>query len=327
MRRREFVTLLGGAAAAWPLAAHAQQPALPVIGFLHTRSPDDTANQVAAFRRGLAEQGYVEGQSVTIEYRFARGRYDQLPDLATDLVRRQVAVLVAVGGDPAALAAKRATSTIPIVFAVGSDPVKLGLVGNYTRPTGNATGMNILTSTLESKRLGLLHELVPQAATIGFLTNPRFASAVEEVHDVQEAARALALELRVLPAVTEKEIDAAFKTISDEKILALAVGSDPFFDTQRDKIIALAARYSTPAIYQFREHAAAGGLMSYGIDIADAYRQIGVQVGRILKGKKTADLPILQPTKFEFVVNLKTARALGVKFSPDLISLTDEVIE
>ena len=222
MRRRDFITSVAGAALAWPLAAHGQQPALPVIGFLHTRSPDDTANQVAAFRRGLAEQGYVEGQSVTIEYRFARGRYDQLPDLATDLVRRQVAVLVAVGGDPAALAAKRATSTIPIVFAVGSDPVKLGLVGNYTRPTGNATGMNILTSTLESKRLGLLHELVPQAATIGFLTNPRFASAVEEVHDVQEAARALALEVRVLPAVTEKEIDAAFKTISDEKILALA---------------------------------------------------------------------------------------------------------
>jgi ABC-type uncharacterized transport system substrate-binding protein len=326
MRRRDFIAILSSAMT-WPIAASAQQPTIPVIGFLHTRSPDDTVNQVAAFRRGLAEQGYVDGQSVTIEYRFARGRYDQLPDLATDLVHRQVTVLVAVGGDPAALAAKRATSTIPIVFAVGSDPVKLGLVGSYARPAGNATGMNILTSTLEAKRLGLLHELVPQAATIGFLTNPRFASAEEEVHDVQEAARALALEVRVLPAVTEKEIDAAFKTISDEKILALAVGSDPFFDTQRDKIIALSARYSTPAIYQFREHAAAGGLMSYGVDIADAYRQIGVQVARILKGKKTADLPILQPTKFEFVVNLKTARTLGVKFSPDLISLADEVIE
>ncbi len=326
MRRRDFIAILSSAMT-WPFAASAQQPTIPVIGFLHTRSPDDTLNQVAAFRRGLAEQGYVEGQSVTIEYRFARGRYDQLPDLSADLVHRQVAVLVAVGGDPAALAAKRATSTIPIVFAVGSDPVKLGLVGSYARPAGNATGMNILTSALEAKRLGLLHELVPQAATIGYLTNPRFASAEGEVHDIQEAARALALEVRVLPAVTEKEIDAAFKTISDEKILALAVGSDPFFDTQRDKIIALAARYSIPAIYQFREHAAAGGLMSYGVDIADAYRQIGVQVGRILKGKKTTDLPILQPTKFEFVVNLKTARTLGVKFSPDLISLADEMIE
>jgi putative ABC transport system substrate-binding protein len=229
MRRRDFIAILSSAMT-WPFAASAQQPTIPVIGFLHTRSPDDTVNQVAAFRRGLAEQGYVDGQSVTIEYRFARGRYDQLPDLATDLVHRQVTVLVAVGGDPAALAAKRATSTIPIVFAVGSDPVKLGLVGSYARPAGNATGMNILTSTLEAKRLGLLHELVPQAATIGFLTNPRFASAEEEVHDVEEAARALALEVRVLPAVTEKEIDAAFKTISDEKILALAVGSDPFFD-------------------------------------------------------------------------------------------------
>jgi ABC-type uncharacterized transport system substrate-binding protein len=325
MKRREFITLLGGAAV-WPLAARAQQPT-PVLGFLHTRSPDDTASQVAAFFRGLAENGYVEGQSVTIEYRFAHGRYDQLPALAADLVRRQVTVFVAVGGDPAALAAKRATSTIPIVFAVGSDPVKLGLVASYKRPGGNATGMNILTSTLEAKRLGLLHELVPQATTIGFLTNPRFASAEGQAHDVQEAARALTLKVRVLPASTEKDIDAAFEIILGERILALAVGSDPFFDTQREKIIALAARYSVPTIYQFREHTVAGGLMSYGIDIADAYRQIGVQVARILKGEKAADLPILQPTKFEYVINLKTAKALGVKFSANLLSLADEVIE
>jgi putative ABC transport system substrate-binding protein len=222
VRRREFITLLGGAAAAWSLTARAQQPT-PVVGFLHTRSPDDTALQVAAFRRGLAENGYVEGQSVTIEYRFAYGEYDQLPALAAELVRRQVAVLVAVGGDPAALAAKSATSTIPIVFAVASDPVKLGLVASYNRPGGNATGMNVLTATLEAKRLGLIHELVPQAATIGFLTNPRFASAEGQVHDVQEAARALALKVRVLPASTEKDIVAAFGTISGESILALAV--------------------------------------------------------------------------------------------------------
>ena len=227
MKRREFITLFGGAAATWPFAVRAQQPT-PVVGFLHTRSPDDTVLQVAAFRRGLAENGYVEGQSVTIEYRFARGEYDQLPALAAELVRRQVAVLVAVGGDPAALAAKSATSTIPIVFAVGSDPVELGLVASYKRPGGNATGMNVLTATLEAKRLGLIHELVPQAATIGFLTNPRFASAEGQVHDVQEAARALALKVRVLPASTEKDIVAAFGTISGENILALAVGSDHF---------------------------------------------------------------------------------------------------
>jgi ABC-type uncharacterized transport system substrate-binding protein len=291
MKRREFITLLGGAAVAWPSAARAQQPT-PVVGFLHTRSPDDTALQVAAFRRGLAENGYVEGQSVTIEYRFARGEYDQLPVLAAELVRRQVAVLVAVGGDPAALAAKSATSTIPIVFAVASDPVKLGLVASYKRPGGNATGMNILTATLEAKRLGLIHELVPQAATIGFLTNPRFASAEGQVHDVQEAARALALKVHVLPASTEKDIVAAFGTISGESILALTVGSDPFFDTQREEIIALAARYSVPTIYQFREHAAAGGLMSYGIDIADAYRQIGIQAARSGFGNAHAALAL-----------------------------------
>ena len=232
-----------------------------------------------------------------------------------------------MGGDPAALAAKSATSTIPIVFAVGSDPVKLGLVASYKRPGGNATGMNILTSTLEAKRLGLIHELVPQAATIGFLNNPRFASAEGQVHDVQEAARTLALKVRVLPASTEKDIVAAFGIISGESILALAVGSDPFFDTQREEIIALAARYSVPTIYQFREHAAAGGLMSYGIDIADAYRQIGVQVARNLKGEKAADLPVLQPTKFELVINLKTAKALGLDVSLSLQQRADEVIE
>jgi ABC-type uncharacterized transport system substrate-binding protein len=309
-----------------PLAARAQQPAMPEVGFLHARSPEDTALQVAALRRGLAENGYIEGQSVTIEYRFALGQYDRLPMMAEELARRPVAVLVA-GSDPAALAAKAATTTIPIAFAVGADPVKLGLVASYNRPGGNATGMNILTSTLEAKRLGLLRELVPQAATIGILLNPNYPQAESHLRDMQEAARAVGLQIHVLRASTDREIEAAFESVAQHTILALAVSADPFFDTRRDKIVASAARYAVPTMYQFREHVAAGGLMSYGIDLPDVYRQVGGYVGRILKGAKPADLPVLQPTKFEFVINRKTAKALGVTFSDNLLSLADEVID
>jgi putative ABC transport system substrate-binding protein len=325
IKRREFITLLGGAAA-WPFAARAQQPPMPEVGFLHARSPDDTALQVAALRRGLAEIGYIEGQSVTIEYRFALGQYDRLPMMAEELARRPVAVLVA-GSDPAALAAKAATTTIPIAFAVGADPVKLGLVASYNRPGGNATGMNILTSTLEAKRLGLLRELVPQAATIGILLNPNYPQAESHLRDMQEAARAVGLQIHVLRASTDREIEAAFESVAQHTILALAVSADPFFDTRRDKIVASAARYAVPTMYQFREHAVAGGLMSYGIDLPDVYRQVGGYAGRILKGAKPADLPVLQPTKFEFVINRRTAKALGVTFSDNLLSLADEVID
>jgi putative tryptophan/tyrosine transport system substrate-binding protein len=327
MNRREFMTLLGGAAATWPLAARAQQPAMPVIGFLHTRS-QEAYPSYAAFLKGIEQTGFVEGQSVRIEYRWAAGQYDRLAAMAADLVRRQVNVLVAGGGEPSPRAAKAATSTIPILFVIGSDPVKAGLVESYRRPGGNITGVNILTDLLEAKRLGLLHDLVPEAATVGFLWNPRFASAAEnQMPDAQEAARALGLTLRALPVSTVDEIDSAFDTIRAERILALAVSADPFLDINRNRIIALAARHSVPAMYQFREHAVAGGLMSYGIDLDEVYRQVGLYAGRILKGEKPADLPVLQPTKFQFVINLRTAKALGVKVSDNLLSLADEVIE
>jgi putative tryptophan/tyrosine transport system substrate-binding protein len=327
VKRRAFITLLGGAAAAWPFAARAQQAAMPVIGFLHTRS-QEAYPSYAAFLKGIEQTGFVEGQSVRIEYRWAAGQYDRLPAMAADLVRRQVNVLVAGGGEPSPRAAKAATSTIPILFVIGSDPVKAGLVESYRRPGGNITGVNILTDLLEAKRLGLLHDLVPEAATVGFLWNPRFASAAEnQMPDAQEAARALGLTLRALPVSTVDEIDSAFDTIRAERILALAVSADPFLDINRNRIIALAARHSVPAMYQFREHAVAGGLMSYGIDLDEVYRQVGLYAGRILKGEKPADLPVLQPTKFQFVINLRAAKALGVKISDNLLSLADEVIE
>ena len=326
MKRRDFITLLGGAAAAWPVAGRAQQPAMPVVGFVHARSPDDVAYQVAAFRHGLGEAGYIEGESVSIQYRFALGDYGQLPEMAAELVRRPVAVLVA-GSDPAALAAKAATSNIPIVFAVGSDPIKLGLVASVSRPGGNATGMNILTSALEAKRLGLLHALMPQAAIIGVLVNPNNSTAESQLRDLHEAARAIGLQIHELRSSTDAEIDAAFEAVAQQHITVLAVAADPFLDTRRDKIVALAQHHSVPAMYQFREHAVAGGLMSYGIDLPDVYRQLGIYTGQILKGTKPAELPVLQPTKFEFVINLKTAKRLGVKFSDDLLSIADEVIE
>jgi putative ABC transport system substrate-binding protein len=326
MRRREFISLLGGAAA-WPYSARAQQGTVPVIGFLHTRS-QEAYPSYAAFLKGIEQTGFVEGQSVRIEYRWAAGQYDRLPAMAADLVRRGVNVLVAGGGEPSPRAAKAATSTIPILFVMGSDPVKPGLVDSYRRPGGNITGINILTDLLEAKRLGLLHDLLPDATTVGFLWNPRFASAAQnQMPEAQEAARGLGLTLRALPVSTVDEIDAAFDTIRTERILALAVSADPFLDSNRDKIIGLAARYSVPTIYQFREHAVAGGLMSYGIDLDEVYRQAGLYAGRLLKGEKPADLPVLQPTKFEFVINLNTARAFGISFPPGLLAIADEVIE
>jgi len=325
VRRRKFITLLGGAIA-WPIAVRAQQPAMPVIGFLSARSPEESAHLVAAFQSGLADNGYIAGQTVLIEYRWALGQYDRLPTMAADLVRRPVAVLATVGGEPAAMAAKTVTSTIPIVFAM-DDPVKQGLVESFNRPGGNATGMAVLSPDLEAKRLGLLHELVPQASTIGVLLNPNFPPAQHQLEEVQIAAQATNLQILALRASTDREIDEAFDTLMKQRIAALSVASDPFFDTRRDKLIGLAARYAVPAIYQFREYPAAGGLISYGIDIANVYRQIGIYVGRILKGAKPADLPVMQPTKFELVLNLKTAKTLRLAIPSGLISIADEVIE
>jgi putative ABC transport system substrate-binding protein len=327
MRRRQFITLLGGAAATWPLAVRAQT-AMPVIGFLSSRSPDESKHLVAAFRTGLQTGGgYVEGQNVAIEYRWAEGQYDRLQELAAELVRLGVAVLVTTGGEPSALAAKAATSTIPIVFVVGGDPVKAGLVASYSRPGGNATGINILTRSLEAKRIGLLRELVPQALMIGLLMNPGMPAADSYLADAQEAAHIAGLQLMILRAGADQEIDAAFETIVRARVPALAIGADPFFDTRRTKLVALAAQYAVPTMYQFREFVTSGGLMSYGVDVPDSYRQIAVYAGRILKGAKPADLPVLQPTKFEFVINLKTTKALGLTVPSSLLARADEVIE
>jgi putative ABC transport system substrate-binding protein len=327
MKRRDFIALLGGAAAAWPLAARAQQPEMPVIGFLSTRAHDESAHLVEAFRRGLAETGYTEGRNVAIEYRWADGRYDRLPALAAELTGRPVAVLISTGAEPSALAAKAATVTIPIVSTFTADPVERGLVASLSQPGGNVTGINLLTATMEPKRLGLLRDLVPQAAMVGFFLNPNFPPAASQLRDAQEAAGSLGLQLHVLRASTDREIDTAFESIAQQRIPALVVASDPFFITRRDKLVALAARHAVPTMYNIREYPVAGGLMSYGINLADAYRQVGVYAGRILKGAKPADLPVVQPTKFEFVINLKAAKALGIKISDDLLSLADEVIE
>jgi len=327
MKRREFITLVGSAAMAWPLPLSAQQPAMPVIGFLSTLTPDGSPHHLAAFRGGLAENGYAEGRNVTVEYRWALGQYDRLPALAAELVRRPVAVLVAAGGEPAARAAKAATATIPVVATFAADPVAGGLIAGLNRPGGNVTGVSNLASTLEPKRLGLLRNLVPRAATFGVLLNPNNPTVTGQLRDLQEAARTLGLQLHVLHASTDGEIDTAFESIAQHRIPALVVTADPFLNTHRDKLAALAARHGVPAMYSFRDYAVAGGLMSYGIDLSDNYRQIGVYVGRILKGAKPADLPVVQPTKFEFVINLKTAKALGLEIPSGLLSIVDEAIE
>jgi putative tryptophan/tyrosine transport system substrate-binding protein len=326
IRRREFITLLGGAAAAWPLAARAQQGAMPVVGFLHPASPVPFASFVAAFRDGLSEMGYVEGRNVAIEFRWAEGQNDQLPALAADLVRRQVDVIVAAGPAPA-IAAKTAATKIPIVFSGGGDPVALGLVASLNRPGGNATGVNMFTSQLGPKRLGLLRELVPTAALIAVLLNPKGTSIEDQLKDVHEAARTVDQQIQILHASGEWELDTAFATLPSLRAGALLVGSDPYFNNQRDQIIELAARYAIPAIYEWREFAMAGGLMSYGTSITDTYRQVGVYAGRVLKGEKPADIPVMQPTKFEFVINLKTAKTLGLSVPNSMQLLADELIE
>jgi putative tryptophan/tyrosine transport system substrate-binding protein len=325
MKRREFITLLGGAAS-WPLTALAQQ-AMPVVGFLHPGSSDLQAYLAVAFREGLKEAGYVETKNVIIEYRWANGHYDQLQALAVDLVRRRVAVIAATGGTVSAQAAKAATATIPIVFNVGVDPIKAGLVTSFNRPGGNITGVNTQSPVLEPKRLGLLRELVPQAATIGVLLNPRNPDVDFQREGIETAATAIGVKLRIFHPNREDDLDRAFAALVQERTDALLVGNDAFFVNQREQIVALAARHGLPAIYTFRSFAEAGGLMSYSTSLVDVYWQVGFYVGRILKGEKPADLPVVQPTKFELVINLKTAKALGVMISDNLLSIADEVIE
>jgi ABC-type uncharacterized transport system substrate-binding protein len=328
MNRREFITLLGSAAAAWPLAARAQQRAMPVVGLVSARSPDASARVAAGFRKGLNETDYVEGQNVMVEYHWLEGQYDRLPSLMADLVHRRVTVIAVPGSIPAALAAKAATTTIPILFGVGEDPVKLGLVASLARPAGNATGINIFLQEVVAKRLGLLHDMVPKAARIAVLVNPANAATAEAtLRDIPEAARAIGVEIQVLNASTGHEIEAAFVTLARDRADALFVAVDAFFVGRRVQFATLAARYGIPTAHAVREEVEAGGLMSYGTDIVDMYRQVGVYTGQILKGAKPADLPVIQSTKFEFVINLQTARALGLEVPNSLQLLADEVIE
>ena len=326
MRRRDVIKLLAGSAAAWPLATRAQQPATLVVGFMNGSSPEAFAPTVTAFRQGLNETGYVEGQNVKIEYRWAEGRYDRLPGIAADLVRRQM-VVIAATGTPAALAAKAATAVIPVIFETAGDPVALGFVASLNRPGGNVTGVTQLSSELVSKRLRLLHDLIPAATNIGLLVNPTDPRAETQTRDVQEAAHALGLRIHVLNASSEAEIDTAFSDLVKLRAGALVVGTGELFNSRAAQLAALAAREQVPAIYQYREFAAAGGLISYGTSLTDAYRLAGIYTGRVLKGEKTADLPVVRPTKFELVINLKTADALGLSIPAGVLAIADEVIE
>ena len=325
MRRRNFIVTLGGAAVAWPLAARAQQPAMPVVGFALSSSAGVLRKALAGFEDGLKESGYIAGQNVTAEYRFAEGRLDRLPGFISEFVQRKVAVLVTTG--PGVVAAKKATSTIPIVFSVGDDPMKAGIVPSLNRPGGNLTGVYQFQTGLEGKRLGLLHELVPKAATLAALIHPNFAPSESQLRDVREAAARLGVQLVVVRANAENEFDAAFSTVVQQKAGALLVCASPFFNFRRQQLVVLAARHGLPAIYEWRDFAEAGGLMSYGTSLADAYRQAGVYAGRILKGAKPADLPVVQVTRFEFVINLSTAKALGLEVPPTLSARADEIIE
>jgi putative ABC transport system substrate-binding protein len=326
MRRRKFVALLGGVVAAWPFAARAQQKAMPVIGVLNTGSPSASSRPMGAFRQGLSEAGYVEGQNVAIEYRWAEGHYDRLPALAADLVGRKVDLIMA-SSPPSALAAKSATSTIPIVFRGGADPVGDGLIVSLAQPGGNLTGVSFVADELTAKRLELLSELVPRAGVIALLVNPNNASAERVIRDVQEAARTKGLQLHVLKAGSESEIDTAFASLVQLHADALVVGADPFLSSRREQLVALASRSAVPSIYAWREFAASGGLISYGASLTAAYRLVGIYAGKILKGAKPADLPVEQPTKFELVINRKAAKALGLEVPPTLVVRADEVIE
>jgi putative ABC transport system substrate-binding protein len=324
LRRRDFIALF---VAGWPLAARAQRTSIPAVGFMSGRAPEESADLVTAFYKGMAESGFVDGQNVTIEFRWAYGDYDRLPALAADLVNRKVAVLIGVGGDVSAIAAVKATTTIPIVFGMGGDPVKAGIVASFNRPGGNVTGYTIWTNEMESKRLGLLRELVPATPVIGVLVNPRFPPTAQELDDLESAAKGVGQRLFVGRANDDPELDAALASFVDQHVGALLVTASPFFDTRRNRIISFAAQNRLPAIYHFREYAVAGGLISYGPNIADSYKNAGVYTGRILKGEKPADLPVLQPSKFDFVISLKTAKALGLTVPPTLLAEVGEVIE
>ena len=326
MRRRELITLLGGAAT-WPLVARAQQAAIPAVGFMSGRSPEDSARIASAFRQGLADAGFIEGQTVNIEYRWANGDSDKLPALAADLVNRKVAVLVGVGGDVSAAAAAKVTKIIPVVFGMGGDPVKAGLVASFNRPGGNVTGFTLWTNEIASKRLGLLRQLAPGVPLIGVLVNPRFRPTEQELLELEPAAKAVNQKLFVARANDDAELDAALASFVEQRIGALLVTAAPFFDTRLDRIIGFVAQKGLPAIYQFRDYAVAGGLISYGPNIAESYRDTGTYVGRILKGEKPADLPVMQPSKFDFLINLKTAKALGLTVPPTLLIEASEVIE